>query len=46
MDLGTTDVESGSRWTLRGLIPGPVGIGVCGGEGSGSSWSFLDVFAP
>lgn len=26
MGLGTTDVESGSRWTLGGLIPGPVGI--------------------
>lgn len=26
MDLGTADVESGSRWALRGLIPGPVGI--------------------
>ena len=29
MGLGATDVESGSRWTLGGLIPGPVGI--CGG---------------
>jgi len=44
MDLGTTDVESGSRWTLRGLIPGPVGIGVWGGKVLGAvgvSWMSL-----
>lgn len=46
MGLGATDVESGSRWTLGGLIPGPVGIWGGVGLGPESSWSFLDVFAP
>ena len=46
MGLGATDVESGSRWTLGGLIPGPVGIWGGVGLGPERSWSFLDVFAP